>query len=67
MGMVFEPEDTMKGRKHMKKKALRDLSPGLRESVEKILDAWEGKSSEKKLVRLVGREKATHILKDYQP
>lgn len=66
MGIIFEPEDVMKGKKHMKKKALRDLSPGLRESVERILDAWEGKRSEEKLVRLVGRKKATHILKDYQ-
>ena len=66
MGIVFEPEDAMKGKKHMIKKALKDLSPGLRKSVEKILHEWEGESSEESLVRLVGREKASHIIKDYR-
>jgi hypothetical protein len=66
MGIIFRPEDAMKGKKHIIKKALKDLSPDLRKSVEKILHEWEGESSEEKLVRIVGREKASHIIKEYR-
>jgi hypothetical protein len=66
MGIVFKPEDALKGKKHLLKKALKDLSPGIKDSVEKILIEWEGKHSKEKLVRLVGRKKSESILKYLQ-
>jgi hypothetical protein len=66
MGIIFKPEDALKGKKSLMKKALKDLNPGLKESVEKILIDWEGKRSEDRLVKLVGKEKATNILKYLQ-
>ena len=63
MGVVYRPEDVFKGRKGMIKKGLQDLSPGVRDIVLKIFEAWEGKRSEDKLVELLGKEKAKRLIR----
>ena len=61
MGAVFGPEDVLKGRKHMLKKAARDLGPGQAERVEQILRRWDEKS-ERELTELLGKERAKRLL-----
>ncbi len=63
MGAVFGPEDILKGRKHMLKKAARDLSPGQAQRVEEILHRW-GEKSERELTELLGKERAKRLLTD---
>jgi len=63
MGVVFGPEDVLKGREWMLKKAARDLSPAHIERVKQILRAWDDKS-ERKLIELLGEERAKRLLKD---
>ena len=63
MGAVFRPEDVLRGRKHMFRKATRDLAPGQVGRVEDILRRWDEKS-ERELVELLGRERAKRLLAD---
>ncbi len=63
MGEVFRPEDVAKGRKRLFRKAVRDLSPDLRDAIWQIIESWEGMESQKKLVKLLGEEKAKHFLR----
>ncbi len=63
MGEVFRPEDVAKGRKRLFREAVRDLSPDLRDAIWQIIESWEGMESQKKLVRLLGEEKAKHFLR----
>jgi hypothetical protein len=63
MGVVFGPEDVLKGREWMLKRAARDLSPAHLERVEQILHKWDEKS-ERKLIELLGEERAKRLLKD---
>jgi len=67
MGVTFRPEDLTKGRKRVLEQGLRDLSPGVRESVRRVLEAWEGKESEEKLAELMGRERARSLVRDLRP
>jgi len=63
MGEVFRPEDVVKGKKTLLKRALRDLSPGVREAVQEILDSWDEVKSKKKLERIIGEEKTNRLLR----
>ena len=63
MGIVFKPEDVLKGRKHMLEKAARDLVPGQVERVENILRRWDEKSKQE-LVKLLGEERAKRLRAD---
>lgn len=63
MGVVFSPEDVLKGRKHMLKRAARDLGPEQVERVESILRRWD-EGSEEELHKLLGTERAKRILKE---
>ena len=63
MGVVFKPEDVLKGRKHMLKKAARDLAPGQAEQVEDILRRWD-ENSKQELIKLLGEERARRLLID---
>ena len=63
MGEVFRPEDVAKGRRKLFREAVRDLSPDLRDAIWQIIESWEGMESQKKLVRLLGEEKAKHFLR----
>jgi len=67
LGITYRPEDLTRGRKRVLEQGLRDLSPGVRESVRRVLEAWEGKESEDKLVELVGRDRARCLVKDLRP
>ena len=62
MGAVYKPEDTLKGRKGIVKKGLQDLSPGVRDAVLKIVEAWEGKPSKDKLTKLIGKERTKRVI-----
>lgn len=64
MGVEHRPEDLLKGRKRLLEQGLRDLSPGVKENVRQLLEAWEGDASEVKLSQLVGREKAQRLIRD---
>jgi uncharacterized protein HemY len=63
LGVVFKPEDVLRGRKEMLKKAARDLAPGQVERVEDLLRRW-GERSERELIELLGRERAKRLLTD---
>jgi hypothetical protein len=62
MGAVYKPKDVLKGRKGIVKKGLQDVSPGVRDAVLKIVEAWEGKPSEDKLIRLIGKERTKRLV-----
>lgn len=61
MGVVYRREDILKGRRGLVESGLRDLSPDIKDSVLKILEAWEGKPSEDRIVALIGLEKTKRI------
>jgi len=62
MGEVFRPEDVVRGRRRMIRDMVRDLSPGVRDTVVEILESWEGATSEKKLVSILGNKGAKRLL-----
>ena len=63
MGVVFRPEDVLRGRREMLKKAARDLAPGQLERVEEILRRWDERSGQE-LEKLLGKERAKRLLAD---
>jgi len=62
MGIVYKPEDILRGRKGIIERGLQDVSPGMRDTVLKILEAWEGKPSEDKLAKLIGEEQTKRLI-----
>jgi hypothetical protein len=62
MGVVYKPEDILRGRKGIIERGLQDVSPGMRDTVLKILEAWEGKPSEDKLAKLIGEEQTKRLI-----
>lgn len=63
MGAIIGPEDVLKGREWMLKKAARDLSPSHLEQVEQLLKRWDDKARDE-LFKLIGEEKAKRILQE---
>jgi hypothetical protein len=63
MGAVFKPEDVLRGRREMLRRAARDLAPGQVERVEELLKRWD-KNSERELYELLGEERAKRLLSD---
>ena len=63
MGKVFRPEDMVKGRRRVVEEAVRDLSPGIREAIVRILESWVDNESEERLVKLLGEEEAKRLIK----
>lgn len=61
MGYVYRPKDLLRGRKRMLEQGLRDITPGAREEVLRIVQSWEGDSSMNRLIELVGEEKAKKL------
>jgi len=64
LGEVFKPEDLVQVRRRRIDAAVRDLSPGVRETTKAILHSRRSGESKKKLVRLLGEEEATRLLKN---
>ena len=63
MGVVHRPNDILNRRKRMET-ALRDLNPGVRETVLNIVNSWKGGESMENLKRVVGEEKAVRIVRE---
>ncbi|MCX8183771.1 MAG: hypothetical protein N3F08_05070 [Crenarchaeota archaeon] len=63
MGVVHRPDDILNRRRRVEI-ALRDLNPGIRETVLNIVDSWKGGESIEDLKRVVGEEKAFKIIKE---
>ena len=61
MGSVYTPRDLVRGRRHLIEKGLRDIVPSSEDEAMRILQNWEGEASERKLVALVGEEKARKL------
>lgn len=62
MGAVFKPEDALK-RKKMIREALRDLSPSIRENVERLIESYSGEELEEKLRNLIGIKRTLKLLR----
>ncbi|MEM1557996.1 MAG: hypothetical protein QXG12_05340 [Thermoproteota archaeon] len=60
MGVVYKPDDIL-NRKRRIDTATRDLNPGVRELVIKIVDSWSGRKSLEDLKQLVGEDMAKQI------
>jgi hypothetical protein len=60
LGVVHRPDDILNRRKRVDI-ATRDLNPGVRELVMKIVDSWRGRNSMEDLKKLVGEDKAREI------
>lgn len=61
LGAVFKPEDALK-RKEMIREALRDLSPSIRETVERLMEGHSGVELEEKLRNLIGIKRTLELL-----
>ena len=66
MGAVYKPEDTLKERKGIIEKGLRDVNLGVIDVVLKIVEAWEGKPSEDKLAKLIGKERTKRLIQSLE-
>jgi len=62
MGEVFRAKDITRGRRRVIENATRDLSPGVRDAVIRILQSWKDADSEQELNRLLGKEKVLRIV-----
>ncbi|MBO3800361.1 MAG: hypothetical protein FGF52_04845 [Candidatus Brockarchaeota archaeon] len=60
MGVVHRPDDIL-NRRRRADIATRDLNPGVRELVMKIVDSWSGRKSMEELKQIVGEDKAKQI------
>jgi hypothetical protein len=60
LGAIYKPND--ENRRKKIDEALRDLDPGVREPVRKIIESYHGNDLEKKLTELVGYEKMKKIV-----
>ena len=60
---VYKPKDLASGYKKIIENAIRDLSPDTKESVITLLKGWKGASSQEELRKIVGTEKANHLIK----
>lgn len=63
MGVVHGPDDILNRRRRVEV-ATRDLNPGIRELVQKIVNSWSGGKSMKELKQAIGEEKARQIVKE---
>jgi len=61
LGVVHRPDDIL-NRRRRAEIATRDLNPGVRELVMKIVDSWSGRKSIEDLKKLVGEDKAREII-----
>lgn len=64
MGAVFRPKDLEKANRRVIENALKDLSPDTKDSVIKLLNSWEGKTSGNKLKQILGQNEAEELLRN---
>jgi hypothetical protein len=62
MGAVFRPKDFGGDNRKVVENAVKDFSPDTKDNVIKLLNSWEGKSSEKKLKKILGQDKSEELL-----
>jgi|GEM_PF-1331107 hypothetical protein len=63
MGVVHRPDDIINRKKRVEI-VTRDMNPGVRELILKIVGSWDGLKSVEELKRLVGDEKARQIIEE---
>lgn len=63
MGIVHKPDDILNKRRRLDI-ATRDLNPGVRELVVKIVESWSGSKSMEDLKRIVGENRAKQIVRE---
>lgn len=63
MGTVIKPSDFLRGKKRLVEELTRDLDPGNRETVRKILESWKEGESQEELRKLVGRRLSKRMLR----
>jgi hypothetical protein len=61
LGVIHRPDDILNRRRRVEV-ATRDLNPGVRDLVVKIVDSWSGVKSAEDLKKLVGEDKAKQIM-----
>ena len=66
MGSVFRPKDFRSDYKKMIDNSMKDLRPEAKEDVLKLLNEWEGTSSEEKLMKIIGPERMDKLLNEVQ-
>jgi len=63
LGIVHKPDDILNKRRRLDI-ATRDLNPGVRELVVKIVESWSGSKSMEDLKRIVGENRAKQIVRE---
>ena len=64
MGAVFRPKDFGSNYKKIIDNSMKDLHPDTKDDVYKLLNTWEGTSSEEKLMKIIGPERMEKLLKE---
>ena len=64
MGAVFRPKDFGRSYKKLIDNSMKDLRPDTKDDVYKLLNAWEGTSSEEKLMKIIGPERMEKLLNE---
>lgn len=59
MGAVRKPEDELERKKEQ---VLRDLSPGVRETVKKMMENYQGEELKKRLNKILSAEKTRDLI-----
>jgi ElaB/YqjD/DUF883 family membrane-anchored ribosome-binding protein len=64
MGAVFRAKDFGSNYKKIIDNSMKDLQPDAKDDVYKLLNTWEGTSSEEKLRKIIGPERMEKLLKE---
>jgi hypothetical protein len=64
MGAVFGPKDLGRNNQKIVENAVKDFSPGTKDTIISLLDSWEGKMSGRKMKGILGQDKAEELLKN---
>ena len=64
MGAVFRAKDFGSNYKKIIDNSMKDLQPDAKDDVYKLLNTWEGKSSEEKLLKIIGPERVEKLLSE---
>ena len=64
MGSVFRPKDFRTDYKMMIDNSMKDISPEAKKDVLKLLNEWEGTSSEEKLMKIIGPDRIEKLLNE---